>query len=151
MSSTYKVLVDIDLENGDVQITVSGDYQVFNFISGLSSIILPQLFSELSSLYSGKSSRARLSNYGNGDYYNFIKDSNIIRIENIMKNSGVRNTYHFNLNQFVTAIDKAFSKHLRQLRKEGVLPLKFEEKGHPLEQNVIDKYNDFSSTLKRLK
>ncbi len=38
------MLIDIDQDDGDVQITVSGDEQVFIFSSGLGSVILPQLF-----------------------------------------------------------------------------------------------------------
>ena len=50
---------------------------------------------------------------------------------------------------FVTTIDKAFSKLLRQLHRDGILPLQFQDKGHPLCQDVIDKYNEFSSIIRK--
>ncbi|WP_088011631.1 hypothetical protein [Gottfriedia acidiceleris] len=151
MSSTYKGLVEIDLEYGEVNITVSGDQQVFTFTSGLGSVILPQLFLGLSSLYNGNSSRVRLSNYGNSDYYNFVRDSNKIRIDQIRHQPGGRDIYSFNLYMFVTAIDKAFSKLLRQLHREAILPLSFQDDVHPLCQSVIDKFNEFSSIIRKSK
>ncbi|MGG2027991.1 hypothetical protein AB1282_20020 [Gottfriedia sp. S16(2024)] len=149
MSSTYKGLVEIDLEDGEVNITVSGDEQDFTFSSGLGSVILPQLFLELSSLYNGKSSRVRLSNYGNSDYYNFVRDSNKIRIEQINHQPGGRDIYSFNLYMFVSTIDKAFSKLLRHLHREGILALRFQDEAHPLCKNVLDKYNEFSSIIRK--
>jgi hypothetical protein len=143
----YISKVKIDLDCGDVQITVSGDEQVFTFSSGLGSVILPQFFTLLSSFSSGKNSRGRLNSYGNSDYYNFVKDSSRIRIEYVRHQPGGRDTYVFDLYKFVMAIDKAFSKLIKQLRREGVIPLKTEAIGHPLERNVLDAYKQFSSNL----
>ncbi|WP_129692438.1 hypothetical protein [Gottfriedia acidiceleris] len=152
MSSTYKGLVEIDLDDGEVNITVSGEQQDFTFTSDLGSVILPQLFLALSSLYNGKSSRVRLSNYCNSDYYNFVRNSNNIRIEQIKHQPGGRDFYSFNLYMFVSTIDKAFSKLLRHLHREGILPLRFqdeEDEAHPLCKNVLDKYNEFSSIIRK--
>jgi hypothetical protein len=147
LSLEYKCLVDIELEGGDVQITVSGDEQIFTLSSGLSPVILPQFFKLLSSFYTGENSRTRLDSYGNADYYNFVRDSARIRIEYVRHQPGGRDTFVFNLYKFVMAIDKAFNKLFKQLRREGIIPLKNEEFGHPLVENVIDAYNEFSSTL----
>lgn len=147
MSSEYKCLADIELDGGDVQITVSGDKQVFTFSSGLSFVILPQFFALLSSFYSEKNSRSRLDCYGNANYYNFVRDSARIQIEYVRHHPGGRDTFVFNLYKFVMAIDKAFNKLFKQLRREGIIPLKNEEFGHPLGENVIHAYNEFSSIL----
>jgi hypothetical protein len=147
LSSEYKCLADIELDSGDVQITVSGDEQVFTFSSSLGSVILPQFFKLLSSFYTGENSRTRLDSYGNADYYNFVRDSARILIEYVKHHPGGRATFVFNLYKFVIAIDKAFNKLFKQLRREGIIPLKNEEFGHPLAENVINAYNDFSSIL----
>ena len=65
LSSEYKCLTNIEIDVGDVQITVSGDEQAFTFSSGLGSVILPQFFKLLSSFYTEKNSRTRLDSYGN--------------------------------------------------------------------------------------
>jgi hypothetical protein len=146
LSSEYKCLANIELDVGDVQITISGDEQVFTFSSGLGSVILPHFFKLLSSFYTEENSRTRLDSYGNGDYYNFVRDSSRIRIEYVRHHPGGRDTFIFNLYQFVMAIDKAFNKLFKQLHREGIIPLKNEEFSHPL-QDVINAYNDFSSIL----
>jgi hypothetical protein len=110
-------------------------------------VILPQLFSLLSSFYSEKDSRARLNSYGTSDYYNFVRDSARIRIDYVRHHSGGRDTFVFDIYKFVIAIDKAFSKLIRRLHREGVFPLKNDEIGHPLDRNVLDSFNQFSSNL----
>ena len=75
-----------------------------------------------------------------------MRDSSRIRIEYVRHHPGGRDTFIFNLYQFVMAIDKAFNKLFKQLHREGIIPLKNEEFGHPL-QDVINAYNDFSSIL----
>jgi hypothetical protein len=47
----YNSKVIIDLNGGEVLITVSGDQQVFAFSSGLASVILPQFISLLTSFH----------------------------------------------------------------------------------------------------
>jgi ribosome-associated translation inhibitor RaiA len=147
LSPEYKCLADIDLVGGNVQISVSGDEQVFTFSSGLGSVIFSQFFKLLSFFYTGENSRTRLDSYGNADYYNFVRDSARIRIEYVRHHPGGRTTFVFNLYKFVTAIDKAFNKLFKQLHKEVNIPLKTEEFGHPLTENVLNPYNDFSSIL----
>jgi hypothetical protein len=139
----YKSKVEIDLDGGDVKITVLGDEQVFTFSSGLGSLILPEFFSLLSSFSSGKNSRGRLNSYGNSDYYIFVRDSARIRIEYVRHHPGGRDNYVFDLYKFVIAFEKAFNKLIKQFRKEGVIPLKNKELSHPLDQNVLDAFVEF--------
>ncbi|WP_205753863.1 hypothetical protein, partial [Gottfriedia acidiceleris] len=48
---------------------------------------------------------------------NFVRNSNNIRIEHIRHQPGGRDISSYNLYMFVSTIDKAFSKLLRQLHR----------------------------------
>ncbi|MEM5003979.1 hypothetical protein WKH54_02880 [Priestia megaterium] len=149
MSPVYKCVVNIDQEYGDIQINVSGDGQIFIFLSDLGSLILPQLFSELSSFYQEKTSRARLESYGNSDFYTLIRDSKKIRIEHVRHHPGGRDIYTFDLKNFVVAIDKGFNKALENLCDKNNFTLKSKEKFHPLGEDVVNAYHHYSQILKR--
>ena len=149
MNSAYKCVVDIDQDDGDIQFTVTGDGQIFILSSGLGSVVLPQFFSGLSSFYLERTSRMRLESYGNSDFYNFIRDSKKIRIEHVRHHPGGRDIYNFNLEKFVTAIDRGFSKVLKNSHDKNKLTVISKEKHPPLGEDVVNAYQHYSHVLKK--
>lgn len=49
--------------------------------------------------------------------------------------------------KYLKAVDRGFKKYLKQLEKEGILPLKTQEFAHPLGDDVLNAFYDFSSIL----
>ncbi|MDQ0242944.1 hypothetical protein J2S09_000480 [Bacillus fengqiuensis] len=149
MKLNYDCFVDIELEVGDVEVTVSGDEQILRISTGLAAMALPLFFSHLISFYKYEESKVKLENYGNGDYYLFIRDSNHIRIENVRRRPGRREIYTFDFYKFVSAIDQGFKRYFRKMRADGLLPLQQEDDFHPLSKEVLEAYSNFSAILKK--
>ena len=149
MNPDYECLANVKLSGGDVWITVSGDEQTFIFSSGLGFVILPNLFSVLTTFYKGESRSAKLDCHGNFDYYNFTIDRTNIRIEHIGHYPEGKTLYTFNLYKYLVAVDKGFREYLEKLHREGILPLQFEEIGHPLGKGVMEAYQKFSLCIKK--
>lgn len=147
MDSTYKYFVDIRLSGGDVQFDVSDDTQLFSFKSGIGFFAIPDFFSTLSSLYKKEISEAKLDCHGNFDYYLFSSDGTNLFITHIGHYpEGIFN-YQFELKKYISAIETGFREYLQQLEKEGILPFKHQEFAHPLGNNVLNAFDDFSSLL----
>ena len=150
MDSNYKCFIDIGFEGGDIQFDVSDDIQLFSFKSGIGFVAIPHFLSTLSSLYKGEISEAQLDCHGNSDYYIFSRDGTNLLIEH--NEHHLESTifkYQFKLKEYMKAIDTGFQKYLQQLEKEGRLPLKTQEFGHPLGDDVLNAFYDFSSLLNR--
>ncbi|WP_203248761.1 hypothetical protein [Sporosarcina beigongshangi] len=147
MDSNYKCSIDIRFSGGDIQFDVSNDIQLFSFKSGIGFVAIPHFFSTLSSLYKGEISEAQLDCHGNFDYYIFSNGGTNLFIEHIGHYpEGIFN-YQFKLKKYMEAIDTGFQKYLQQLEKEGILPLENPEFGHPLGEDVLNAFYDFSSLL----
>jgi len=147
MESNYKCFIDTGFHGGDIQFDVSNDTQLFSFKSGIGFVAIPHFFWTLSSLYKGDISEAQLDCHGNFDYYIFSRDGTNLFIEHIGHYpEGIFN-YQFKLKEYMEAIDTGFQKSLQQLEKEGILPLKTQEFGHPLGDDVLNAFYDFSSLL----
>ncbi|ATP40003.1 hypothetical protein CSE16_08035 [Solibacillus sp. R5-41] len=149
MGSNYKCFIDIRLTGGDVQIEVSSDTQLFSFKSGIGFIAIPHFFSTLSSLYKGEISEAKLYCDGNSDYYIFSSDGSNLNIEHISHYPEGVFKYQFKLKEYIKAICTGFEKYLQQLEKEEILPLKAQEYAHPLGDDVLTAFYDFSSLINR--
>lgn len=149
MNSNYKCFIDICFSGGDIQFDVSNDTQLFSFKSGIGFVAIPHFFSTLSSLYKGEISEAKLDCHGNFDYYIFSIDGINLVIEHISHYPDGKFKYHFKLKEYIEAIDTEFQKYLQQLEKEGILPLKTQEFAHPLGDDVLNAFYDFSSLLNR--
>lgn len=145
MDSNYKCTIDIRLSGGDIQFDVSNDAQLFSFKSGIGFIAIPHFFSTLSSLYKGEISKERLDCHGNSDYYLFSSDGTNLFIEHISHYPDGIFKYQFNFKEYIKAIIIGFQKYLQQLEKEGILPLKTQEFAHPLGDEVLNNFYDFSS------
>jgi hypothetical protein len=109
-----------------------------------------QFFSDLNALFTYKKTKFKLEHYGSADYYLFVRDSNVIRVEEIRKPGG-RYIYKFNLRDFLLEFDKGFQKFFTELKRGGVLPLKHDKDDfmYPINKNVMDSFNHFSKGLKR--
>jgi hypothetical protein len=149
LDTDYKCFVKIMLPGGDVAIEVVGDGQDFCFRSGIGFVALPNFFFVLSNLYKRELNAARLDCHGNFDYYNFSGDGNELNIEHISHYTEQSSyEYNFNLKQYMIAVDQGFYAYLQQLNREGILPLTSNDLSHPLNENVIKYYNDFSLLIK---
>ncbi|MFB5089779.1 hypothetical protein PGC35_21820 [Psychrobacillus sp. PGGUH221] len=149
MESDYQCFIDIRFRGGDIQFDVSSDTQLFSFKSGIGFVAIPHFLSTLSSLYKGEISEAQLYCHGNSDYYKFTSDSANLFIEHIGHYPEGIFKYKFKLKEYIEAIDTGFKKYLQQLEKEGILPLKTQEIGHPLGDDVLNAFYNFSSLLNR--
>jgi len=117
---------------------------------GLAAITLRNFFSDLNALYTYKKTKFKLEHYGSADYYLFVRDSNVIRIEEVRKPGG-RYIYKFNLMDFLLTLEKGFQKFFAKLRKDGVLPLNHgkDDFMYPVNKDVTNSFDSFSKSLKR--
>ena len=147
MESGYKCIINICFLGGDIQFDVSSDTHLFSFKSGIGFVAIPQFLLTLSKLYKGEIKQAQLECHGNFDYYNFFCDGNNIFIEHISHYPKGIYKYQFNLKKYLEAVDKGFQRYLKQLESEGILPLKSQDFAHPLGEDVLNTFYDFSSLL----
>lgn len=149
MKSTLSCSVTIDLDGGDGEIVVSDRKQTLIISIGLSAITLRNFFSDLSDLYTYKKTKFKLEHYGSADYYSFVRDSNVIRIEEVRKPGG-RDIYKFNLIDFLLTFEKGFQRFFAKLKNDGVLPLSdgMDDFMYPVNQDVMNSFNSFSKILK---
>lgn len=150
MKSEYQCVPKIDFVGGEIQFDVSSDTQLFSFKSGIGFVTIPNFFSTLLRLYKREIKEAQLDCHGNADYYKFSSDGITLIIEHITdfpQNKIYK--YQFNLVDYLKAVDKGFKRYLKQLEKEGILPLKTQEFAHPLGDNVLNAFYDFSLILNR--
>jgi len=117
---------------------------------GLAAITLRNFFSDLNALYTYKKTKFKLEHYGSADYYLFVRDSNVIRIEEVRKPGG-RYIYKFNLMDFLLTFEKGFQKFFAKLRKDGVLPLNLDKDDfmYPVNKDVTNSFDSFSKSLKQ--
>ena len=150
MKNTLSCSVTIDLDGEDGEIIVSDRKQTLIISIGLSAITLRNFFSDLSDLYTYKKTKFKLEHYGSADYYLFVRDSNIVRIEQIRKPGG-RDIYKFNLTDFLLILEKEFQRFFAKLRKDGVLPLnQFQDDFmYPVNKDVTNSFYSFSENLKK--
>ena len=150
MKNTLSCSVTIDLDGGDGEIVVSDKNQTLIISIGLAAITLRNFFSDLSALYTYKKTKFKLEHYGSADYYLFVRDSSIIRIEEVRKPGG-RNIYKFNLMDFLLILEKEFQRFFAKLRKDGVLPLNQDQDDfmYPVNKDVTISFDSFSKNLKQ--
>ncbi|AWE07707.1 hypothetical protein DCE79_10065 [Lysinibacillus sp. 2017] len=149
MDSNYNCFIKICFISGDFQCDVSSDTQLFSFKSGIGFIAIPHFFSTLSSLYKGEIHEEKLYCHGNEDYYIFSSDGSNLNIEHIAHYPEDNFTYQFKLTEYIKAICIGFQNYLQQLEQKEILPLKMQEQAHPLENEVLAAFHDFSLLLNR--
>ncbi|WP_404443188.1 hypothetical protein LG307_14250 [Sutcliffiella horikoshii] len=148
MKSIYKCSIDIRFEGGDIKIDVSDGTQLFSFKSGVGFIAIPHFLITLAQIYRGEVNEAELDCHGNSDYYRFSSDGVILFIEHITKYPKDEiYKYQFNLVKYIEAIDNGFKRYLNELENQGVLPLKTQEFAHPLGDDVLNAFYEFSGQL----
>ncbi|WP_433959213.1 hypothetical protein [Cytobacillus horneckiae] len=148
MESEYQCSIDIRLIGGDIQFDVSSDTQFFSFKSGMGFVAIPHFFFTLLQFYKREIKEAHLDCHGNADYYKFSSDGITLFIEYITDYPKEEiYKYQFNLEKYLEAVDRGFKRYLKQLEREGILPLKTQEFAHPLGADVLDAFYDFSSLL----
>jgi len=150
MKNALNCSVTINLDGGDGEIIVSDKNQTLIISIGLSAMTLRNFFSDLSDLYTYKKTKFKLEHYGSADYYLFVRDSNVIRIEEVRKPGG-RDIYIFNLMDFLLTFEKGFQKFFAKLKKDGVLPLDdgMDDFMYPVNKDVTGSFNSFSKNLKK--
>jgi hypothetical protein len=141
--------IQINLDGGDIQFDVSNDEQLFSFRSGLAFIAIPQFFSTLTSFYQGNTNQVTIDCHGYFDYYIFSSDGEYILIEHKSHYPIERIVnYQFTLREYMEAIEQGFKKYLVQLENEGIFPFKDQAFAHPLGEDVLNAFYNFSSLLK---
>jgi len=150
VKNTLNCSVTINLDGGDGEIIVSDKNQTLIISIGLAAITLRNFFSDLNALYTYKKTKFKLEHYGSTDYYLFVRDSNVIRIEEVRKPGG-RYIYKFNLMDFLLTFEKGFQKFFAKLRNEGVLPLNHNKDDYmyPVNKDVTNSFDKFSKSLKQ--
>ncbi|WP_394542847.1 hypothetical protein [Priestia aryabhattai] len=150
MKSSLSCSVTIDLDDGDGEIIVSDKNQTLIISIGLAAITLRNFFSDLNALYTYKKTKFKLEHYGSADYYLFVRDSDVIRIEEVRKPGG-RDIYKFNLMDFLFSFEQGFQRFFTKLKKDGVLPLDdgMDDFMYPVNKDVTDSFNSFSKNLKK--
>lgn len=149
METDYQCFIDIRFSGGDIQFDVSSDTQLFSFKSGIGFVAIPHFFFTLSQLYKKEIKEAQLDCHGNADYYKLSSDGITLFIEHATDypKEEIYNKYEFNLEKYLEAVDKGFKRYLKQLEREGIFPLKIQEFAHPLGDDVLNAFYDFSSLL----
>lgn len=148
MESSYKCFVDIKLDGGDIWFDVSDGTQVFSFKSGVGFLAIPDFLSALSSLYKKEMREVQLDCYGNFDYYIFSADGLHLFIEHIGHYPEGIFEYQFELKEYMKAVAIGFKEYLYKLETESILPLKSQEYGHLLGDDVLNVFDDFISLLR---
>lgn len=148
LDSNYKCFISIDFLGGDIRFDVSNNTQLFSFKSGLGFIAIPHFLSTLSSLYQREFNKAELDCHGNSDYYIFSSDGIDLLIEHVSFYPDDVFKYQFKLKNYMEVINIEFQRYLQQLEKDGVLPLKTQVYAHPLGDDVLSAFHEFSSVLK---
>ena len=137
--------VEIKFTGGDVAIEVIGEGQKFCFLSGIGFVALPNFFYVLSNIYKSEINEKGLDCHGNADYYYLPRHQHELHIEHISHYTEQDSyKYNFNLKKYMVAVDKGFYSYLQELNREGILPLTSHDLSHPLNDNVMKYYNDFS-------
>ena len=92
-------------------------------------------------------SEANIHCEGNFDYYIFSSYGTRLFIEHNGHYPEGIFKYEFNLKEYISAVCIGFQEYLQQLEKEGILHLKNQDFSHPLCDDVLNAFDDFSSIL----
>jgi hypothetical protein len=112
----YKSSAEID-EYGDVMFEIEGEEQMFSFRAGISDMVLPTFFSNLTALLNREIQSFEVDGNEAMAYYKFKRNGNKLRIET--KHWHVREICEFSLHNFCKALQTAFKKFFRQQRING--------------------------------
>ncbi|WP_241773236.1 hypothetical protein [Bacillus sp. LL01] len=121
---------------------------MISFKSGVGFIAIPHFLVTLAQLYKGEFNEAQLNCIGNSDYYRFLSDGVNLFIEyttDYPKEEIYK--YQFDSEKYLEAIDIGFKRYLYELESEGILPLKTQEFAHPLGDDVLNAFYEFSRQL----
>ncbi|MFC4409047.1 hypothetical protein ACFOZY_01215 [Chungangia koreensis] len=150
MEAQYTCAFEIDYKHGDVEINVDGDGQQIRFTFMIAFFSIPTFFYLLLRLWKGKTNKTDIDGFGFAVSYYFTVQENELFIEHKTfdeNDQPVTYKYKYDFEKFMKAIDQGFTKYLQEQREKGVLPLKVEEHTHPLSQQVIKEYGEFSAIL----
>lgn len=151
METPYTCCFDIDYRSGDVKIKLNGDGHEIEFTFMLGFFSIPWFFSMLLQLWNGKTNKTELDGFGIAVRYYFTVRENHLFIKHLTSDDNGHPTkfhYKFDFKKFVKAVDKGFSDYLEEQFSKGILPLKVEEHSHPLSRQVIEEYNQFSTSIR---
>lgn len=135
MYFVYKSNAEID-EYGDVMFKVEGDEQLFLFRAGISDMVLPTFFSDLTAMLNGKIHSFQVDGNEAMTYYKFKRNGLKLRIET--KHHHIREVYEFSLHNFCKALQSAFRNFFRQQR------MKHKEEAT---QEILDEWITFNKTI----
>lgn len=135
MNFLYQSNAEID-EYGDVMFQIEGDGQSFSFRAGISEMVLPAFFSDLTAMLTGKIYSFDVDGNEAMTYYKFNRNGSKLRIE--AKHHHIREVYEFSLHNFCKALQAAFRRFFRQQR------VNHKEEAS---QEILDEWNTFNKTI----
>lgn len=112
----YKSNAEID-EYGDVMFEIEGDDQVFSFRAGISDMVLPTFFSDLTAMLNGKIQSFEVDGNEAMTYYKFKRNGSKLRI--VTKHWHIHEICEFTLHNFCKSLQSAFKRFFRQQRIKG--------------------------------
>ncbi|HWL24693.1 MAG TPA: hypothetical protein VNR38_13250 [Ureibacillus sp.] len=150
MKSEYKGVIFFNADT--VHIDISNDKHTFSYITGIAWFELPNFFYKLSLLYKGEIGEGKLYCHGNGDYYIYSTDGSNLKIEHVDDYYGQnhRITYYFDLKKYLDAVVDSFKAYINSDENKAIFPLNESDKYHPLNDEVLKAFYEFSSLLREL-
>ncbi|WP_453989793.1 hypothetical protein [Bacillus nitroreducens] len=133
MNIMYKSNAVID-EYGDVMFEVEGNKQTFSFRAGISDMVLPVFFSDLTAMLNGEIHSFEVDGNEAMTFYKFIRNGSSIRIET--KHHHIREIYEFSFYAFCHALQVAFRKFFRQQRIHN----------EEVTKEILEQWNSFNKT-----
>jgi hypothetical protein len=153
VENQYTIIYDID-HRRDARIKTNGDGQELEFTFMVPAVSVPHFFYVLLQLWTGKANKAEINGYGfSVTYYLTVEEKNLC-VETLTFSDGVYNpiftNYKFDFERFAKALAKAFSEYLQVQKNKGLYPLnplEVDEYCHHLSNEVIEKYEEFSTII----
>lgn len=148
----YTIIYDID-KYRDARIKVNGDGQELELAFMIPAVSVPHFFHILLELWTGKVNKDNINGYGfAAEYYLTVEEKNLCVERLTSSEDGPRYIFHnykFDFERFAKALDKGFSEYLQEQKNKGLypLPLEVDEYCHHLSNEVIEKFEEFSTII----
>jgi hypothetical protein len=114
--------------------------QEFQFNTGLKDVVLPMFFLNLTSFIKAEINSFSVDGFDAMTKYKFTRNGSLLNIT--YKNRHIQESYEFNIELFMNAVQKAFKSYLRQQRLDG-----------NVEENdsILSRWNEFDQEIKLLR
>jgi len=152
LDKRYSCFFEMDYRSGDVFIQLKGDGQEIRFMFMIGFFSIPSFLFLLLRLWNGKTDKFEIDGFGYAVTYYFSLREKRLFVEQLIYNDNgqpITQSYLFDFEKFVKAIDRGFSIYVQEQYDKGILPLEKEEHTHPLSQQVLKEYGEFSAIINK--